>query len=292
MIKGVIVKAISGFYYVSCLDTIFECKARGNFRNAGISPLVGDKCEISVIDEQNRKGVIDSICERKNMLSRPAVANIDKLFIVSSYKTPSPDLFMIDRLSAIAYFNGIEPIVVFNKCDIGDFDEYLNIYKSSNIKCYVVSAKEKIGINNLFSEIKDSICAFAGNSGVGKSSIINSLFPELSLKTGEVSEKLGRGKHTTRHTELFSVQNGFVVDTPGFASLESENSIEFKESLPDCFPDFKDYLTGCRFNSCTHTCEPGCSLIDAVNGGFIQKTRYNSFVKLFNELKDLKQWQK
>ncbi len=286
---GILIKAISGFYYVSSDNKVYECKARGNFRKTGISPVVGDSVEFSRTDDTH--GVVESVNPRKNFLTRPLVANIDKLFIVSAYTTPSPDTLMIDRLSALAVYNNIEPIIVFNKADMGDFDAFYNIYRKSGFKTFVVSAKENEGLEPLFSEINGCVCAFAGNSGVGKSSILNAIYPDLRLKTGEVSEKLGRGRHTTRHTELFSAKNGFVVDTPGFATIDNnENLYDFKISLAKCFPDFSDYIYDCKFTSCMHVNEKGCGLIEAVNRGDIQKSRHESYVALMNELKDVSPW--
>ena len=287
---GIIIKAISGFYYVSCDDNVYECKARGNFRKAGVSPVVGDMVEFTLSD--NIHGVVEQICERKNLLIRPLVANIDKLFIVSAYTTPAPDTLMIDRLSALAVYNNIEPIIVFNKCDMGSFKEFYDIYDKTGFKTYIVSAKENLGIEQLKCEMRDCVCAFSGNSGVGKSSILNALFPNLELKTGEVSNKLGRGRHTTRHTELFDVGDGaFVVDTPGFSTVDNnEDLYDFKLALPECFPDFEEYLGCCKFTSCSHTAEKGCAIIGAVREGKIQKSRHDSYVALFNELKDVTAW--
>ncbi len=287
---GILIKAISGFYYVNCDGNLYECKARGNFRKAGISPVVGDMVELELIDATH--GVVDRVCKRKNLLSRPLVANIDKLFIVSAYTTPAPDALMIDRLTAQAVYNKIEPIIVFNKSDMGSFDELFAIYSNAGFKTYIVSAKENKGINDLKAEMKNCVCAFSGNSGVGKSSILNALFSELNLKTGEVSDKLGRGRHTTRHTELFSVGDGaFVVDTPGFSAVDTnENLFEFKQSLADCFPEFGEYIGNCKFSSCSHTCEKGCAIVDALNDGKIQKSRHDSYVALFNELKNVTAW--
>lgn len=287
---GILIKAISGFYYVNCGGNVYECKARGNFRKTGISPVVGDTVEFTCTDSTH--GIVEAVNNRKNIFIRPLVANIDKLFIVSAYATPKPDTLMIDRLTAQAIYSNIEPIVVFNKADMGDFDELYNIYSKSGLKTYIVSAKYNIGIDLLREEIHGCVCAFSGNSGVGKSSILNALFSDLNLKTGEVSEKLGRGRHTTRHTELFETENGgFVVDTPGFSSVETtENLYDFKLSLADCFPDFKEYINGCKFTSCTHINEKGCSLIAAVNDGNVQRSRYNSYVALMNELKNVSSW--
>ena len=287
---GILIKAISGFYYVACDGNVYECKARGNFRKAGVSPVVGDTVEFTLTDKTH--GIVEQISKRKNLFNRPLVANIDKLFIVSAYSTPSPDTLMIDRLTALAIYNNIEPIIVFNKSDMGNFDELYGIYSNSGFKTYVVSAKDNVGIAELKDEMRDSVCAFSGNSGVGKSSILNALFPMLQLKTGEVSDKLGRGRHTTRHTELFFVGDGaYVVDTPGFSTVDTnEDLYDFKLSLADCFPDFSEYLGGCKFTSCSHTTEMGCAVIDAVKRGDIQKSRHDSYVALASELKDITAW--
>lgn len=288
---GRIIKAIAGFYYVATDDNVIECKARGNLRRQGITPLVGDFAEITLTD--NLHGIVEKIMERKNSLVRPAIANIDKLFIVSSYNTPSPDLIMIDRLTAICVYYGIEPIIVFNKADMGDFSDYLALYEKTNFKCFCVSALTGEGIENLSRELVGCASAFSGNSGVGKSSLLNALFgDELNLRTGEVSDKLGRGRHTTRHTELYRHKlGGFVADTPGFSSVETDNAnYDFKERLADCFPDFDDFKGECKFTSCTHTCEKGCGVLKAIKDGKISESRHNSYLALFEELKDLKQW--
>lgn len=286
--QGIITKAISGFYYVNTGDCIYECKARGSFRKAEVSPVVGDRVVISV---QGNKGVVEQILERRNLLNRPIVANIDKLFIVSSHSFPSPDTFIIDRLTAVCEYNKITPVIIFNKCDTGSFAEFEAIYNNTPYKVYTVSAKTGEGLRSIEREISNSICAFAGNSGVGKSSILNALMPELSLKTGEVSEKLGRGRHTTRHTELFTCGSGFVVDTPGFSSFEGEKqNFDFKENLAECFAEFSDYSDLCKFTSCTHTCEKGCAVLEAVKSKKIEESRHSSYVKLYNQLKDLKEW--
>lgn len=288
--NGIIIKAISGFYYVSDDEKTYECKARGSFRESGVSPLVGDRVEFE--QTQEKKGLVTAVLPRKSLLSRPPVANIDKLFIVSSYKKPAPNAYIIDKLTALAEYKEIEPIIVFNKCDIGGFEDWERIYKTAGYKVFTVSAESGEGIELLKKELKNFVSAFTGNSGVGKSSILNALFGEMKLETGAVSDKLGRGRHTTRHTELFALpEGGFVADTPGFSSLEYDCAdYEFKENLVYYFRDLKQYADGCRFTSCTHTCEKGCNIIRAVQNGEIAESRHRSYIALFEELKDLKPW--
>ena len=288
--NGIIIKAISGFYYVSDGEKTYECKARGSFRESGVSPLVGDRVEFE--QTQEKKGLVTAVLPRKSLLSRPPVANIDKLFIVSSYKKPAPNAYIIDKLTALAEYKEIEPIIVFNKCDIGGFEDWEHIYKTAGFKVFTVSAESGEGIELLKKELKNFVSAFTGNSGVGKSSILNALFGEMKLETGAVSDKLGRGRHTTRHTELFALpEGGFVADTPGFSSLEYDCAdYEFKENLVYYFRDLKQYADGCRFTSCTHTCEKGCNIIRAVQNGEVAENRHRSYIALFEELKDLKPW--
>jgi len=287
---GVIIKALSGFYYISYEDKVYTCKARGSFRKSGISPLVGDKVEFSLSDDGN--GMVDSILERKNCLERPPVANIEKLFIVSSYETPAPNTLVIDKMTVIALHNDIEPIIVFNKCDMGDFKEWVEIYKKAGFKTYVVSASKGEGMDKLETELKGCTSAFTGNSGVGKSSILNYWLGEGRINTGEISEKLGRGRHTTRHTELYPLPfGGFVADTPGFSSLDIDLfDYSLKENLSDYFVEFEDLSPMCRFSGCTHIKEKGCAVIDAVDSGVIPKSRHESYKELFDSMKDLKPW--
>lgn len=288
--NGIIVKALSGFYYLNGGGNIYECRARGSFRKSGISPLVGDKAEFELAG--GTSGVVTEILPRKNALSRPPVANIDKLFIVSAYENPEPNAYVIDKITAMAEYADIEPVIVFNKCDTGDFGSWERVYRHAGFKVYTVSAETGEGLAALKEELKNSVSAFTGNSGVGKSSILNALFGGHILKTGDVSEKLGRGKHTTRHTELFYVgDGGFVADTPGFSSFDYDSSdYAFKENLIYCFRDLKLYADNCRFTSCTHTGDGGCGVIKALQNGEIEKSRFDSYKALFNELKDLKPW--
>ncbi len=287
---GIIIKALSGFYYVKTETDIYSCKARGNFRKKGISPLVGDRVEF--IPEDDLTGTVEEILSRKTCLERPPVANIEKLFILSSFDNPSPNTLIIDKMTVLARHKGIEPIIVFNKSDLGDFSAFKEIYEKSGFKTFVISTVTGEGIDELKKELTGSISAFTGNSGVGKSSLLNFLLGEDIIPTGKVSEKLGRGKHTTRHTEIYPLSfGGFVADTPGFSSIEAGNDYSLKEHLAECFEDFLPFTENCRFSTCSHTKEKGCAVIEAVENGEIQKSRHESYVQLFDELKDLKEWQ-
>ncbi len=288
---GTIIKALSRFYYIEFENATYECVARGNFRKSGISPLVGDNVEFEITGENS--GVVNKILPRKNFINRPPVANVDKLFIVSSFTSPPPNTSVIDKMTVMAEKNNIEPIIVFNKCDMGDFSKWEKIYKNAGFKTYTVSAQKGLGLKNLQEELENCTSAFTGNSGVGKSSLLNAIFGKDIISTGEVSEKLGRGRHTTRHTELYKLPfGGFVADTPGFSSLELDtNDYSLKENLPEYFRDFEKFTCNCRFTSCTHTKESGCAVIEAVDSGEIEQSRHNTYLELFEEMKDLKPWQ-
>lgn len=269
---------------------IYECKARGVFRKAKITPLAGDSVEISV--EENGKNSIESIGERRNFFNRPPVANVDKLVIVSSTCDPKPNMLIIDRLTAVAYYKNVQPVIVFTKDDLNGADEYVEIYRSTGIPTFAVSNKTGEGVDEIREMLKGSISVFTGNSGVGKSSLLNCIAPEFSLETGEISQKLGRGRHTTRHVELFKVNEGYIADTPGFSSLDFEtNDIIMKDELAYCFPEFREYLGSCKFSTCTHTHDKGCKVAEALNEGKINPSRHESYVTLFNEVKDIKEWQ-
>ena len=290
-IKGRIIQSISGFYFVEAADAVFECKAKGSFRKKNLTPLVGDNV---IIEADGSKGTVIEILERKNSLVRPPVANIDRLFIVSSVEDPKPNLYVIDKLTAFAVYHGIEPIIVFSKSDLANTDEYENIYKKSNIKTVCCSARNNDGISEIVGLIDGNVCAFTGNSGVGKSSILNAICPELALATNETSSKLGRGKHTTRTVSLYGIAGGFVADTPGFSSIDFENTSEriFKDELPECFPEFSDFVDSCRFSvSCSHTTDKGCAVIKAVEDGIISEERHNSYLKMYEEVKNFKKWE-
>lgn len=290
-LKGVIVKAISGFYYVEVADKIYECKARGVFRKESNTPLVGDLVVISIPD--SGYPVIDEIKERKNFLVRPPVANIDTLIVVCSTVSPSPNYKVIDKMISTAVYNDITPVVVISKSDIKSGEEIYSIYNQAGIKTIIYSAKTGEGLEEIYSLLPNKITAFIGNSGVGKSTLLNKLFPDLDLKTGEVSEKLGRGRHTTRTVELMKIKNGYVIDTPGFSTMQLEKySITDKKQLQYTFPEFDDYLGQCKFISCSHTCEKGCAILQKVEEGIIPKSRHNSYVEMYNEIKDIKEWER
>lgn len=292
MIKGKIVKGIGGFYYVESADVIYECKARGNFRKQGISPLVGDDVEISV--NENAENTIDKILPRKNQLVRPPLANLDRLFIVASIIDPNLNTLIIDKLIAIAEYKNIEPIIVITKTDLSDsYIQYVDIYSKAGFKVVVCDNTNGKGAEEVKELLKDKISAFTGNTGVGKSSLLNQICPQLNLATGETSKKLGRGKHTTRHCELFKVNGGYIADTPGFSSIDFEKCEKiYKEDLPECFREFREYLGSCKFTSCAHINDKGCAVCKAVEDGFISRSRHDSYISLYNDVKDFKEWEK
>lgn len=291
MTKGKIIKGIGGFYYVEAAEAVYECKAKGLFRKQKISPLAGDNVLISIND--NAENRIEEILPRKNFLIRPPVANLDQLFIVSSTVEPDINTFIIDKLAAIAEYKNIEPIIVFTKIDLSNcYLKYKNIYNSAGFT--TVSCNNMTGEGA--AEIKSLLCgktsAFTGNTGVGKSSLLNAIDSRLSLATGETSKKLGRGKHTTRHSELFKVNGGYVADTPGFSSIDFERCENIlKEDLFDCFREFYPYFGKCKFSTCSHINEKGCAVCEAAARGEISKSRHNSYVQMYNEVKDIKEWE-
>lgn len=292
--QGVIIKGIGGFYYIKKDQNIYCCKARGIFRKEKITPLVGDKVVFTPAVDEDNEGIIEEILSRKNHLTRPAVANIDKLFIVIATINPSPNTLIIDKTIAAAEIKNIEPIVVLTKNDLHLNYELEKIYKKAGIKFYSVSYEENFDFTEIYHELENSISAFTGNTGVGKSTLLNALFPNLELETGIISKKLGRGKHTTRHVELFEVaDNSFVADTPGFSTMDLERyQLQDKDELVYGFREFKDYIFKCKFTSCTHTCEKSCAILEAVENGDIHRSRIESYISMYNEIKDVKQWQK
>ncbi|MBR2278488.1 MAG: ribosome small subunit-dependent GTPase A [Eubacterium sp.] len=295
MAIGKIVKGIGGFYYVDADDVIYECKARGNFRKQKITPLIGDNVEISVNENDGAENRIEKIFERKNSLIRPPLANLDRLFIISSVVDPKINTLIIDKMVAIAEYKHIDPVIVLTKTDLdSDYQQFVDIYENAGFMVIVCDNISGKGADEVCSLLSGKISAFCGNTGVGKSTLLNRIFPELSLETGETSKKLGRGKHTTRHCELFKVDGGYIADTPGFSSLDIERYEKiYKDDLPYCFREFEPYIDGCKFNTnCSHINDKGCKVVDAVNNGEISKSRHESYVTMFNEVKDIKEWQK
>ncbi len=288
--EGIIIKGIGGFYYVEAADQIYECKAKGIFRKEKITPVAGDKVTISVQDKGYN--TIEVIHPRKNVLTRPPVANLDKLFIVASTCEPNPNALIIDRLTAIAEYNNIEPVIVFTKTDLKPCDDLLEIYRLAGIKCYSFSSHNPDGVDEIKSELAGCTSAFTGNTGVGKSTLLNFVDNSLVRETGEISSKLGRGRHTTRHVELYKIGDGYVADTPGFSSLDFESGeLILKDDLQHCFAEFQEYIGTCKFTSCAHVNDKGCSIVQAVNEGKISQSRHNSYKALYSEVKDIKEWQ-
>ena len=291
MSEGRIQKALSGFYYVDTGTEILTCRARGKFRKEGISPLVGDRVEVRELG--GGEGFVEAILPRKNAFARPAVANIDQLVVIASGAIPKTDPFLIDRVVAIAALKGCDVIILLNKCDLNSAEDLYEIYRAAGFQTLRVSAQTGEGLDKLVPLIRGKLSAFTGNSGVGKSSILNALDPEFHLQVGEVSDALGRGRHTTRHVELYHLACGAeVVDSPGFSSFETEElNLELKHQLPETFREFRPYLNDCRFVGCSHTKEKGCAVLEAVRRGGIQKSRHASYLRLYEELKPLKDWQ-
>lgn len=288
--EGRIVKALSGFYYVDTGEAVIACRARGKFRHQGVSPLVGDL--VTVTPTQAGQGMVDEISPRRNQFSRPAVANIDQLVIVASGAVPVTYPFLIDRMITIAEAKECQVIVCFNKSDLDRAEELYQVYRQAGIEVLHVSAENGEGLERLRDLIAGKVSAFTGNSGVGKSSILNALYPGFGLQVAEVSEKLGRGRHTTRHVELFAADGGFVIDTPGFSSFDVEQMEHIRpEDLGETFREFRPYLGQCQFVGCTHTKEKGCAVLAALRDGKIAPSRHASYVRLYQQAKEIKPWQ-
>ena len=289
-LTGLIVKALSGFYYVDTGDDVLECRARGKFRKTGDSPLVGDRVTVRL---EQGKGTVQSILPRRNRFLRPAVANIDALLILASRSIPVTEPFLIDRMTVIALAQGVEPIICVNKTDLEDPTPLAELYRAAGFPTVCTSAETGEGIGELRRLIAGKTVAFTGNSGVGKSAILRRLCPELKVETGEVSQKLGRGRHTTRHVELFPIGEGCrVADTPGFSSFELELMEPIpKEELAELFPDFRPHLGHCRFPDCAHRREPDCGVLAALAAGEIKPSRHQSYLKLYEAAEQIKPWE-
>lgn len=293
METGMIMKALSGFYYVDPGDgALVSCRARGKFRHQHITPLVGDRVKFTRLEDG--AGMVDEILPRKSEFQRPAVANIDQMVIIASGATPVTDPFLIDRMTSLAEGRGCECVICLNKCDLERADGLFQIYTAAGLPTVRVSAATGEGVDELATLIAGKVSAFTGNSGVGKSSILNALEPGFSLSVGQVSEKLGRGRHTTRHVELYRLKNGAVVaDTPGFSSFDLDwTETGSKELLAGTFREFRPYLEQCRFVGCAHVKEKGCAVLEALEQGKISSSRHSSYVRLYEQAKAHKEWEK
>ncbi len=289
-INGTILKGIGGFYYVDTADGVIECKARGKFRKTIGKPIIGDR--VSVGMQPDGTGYLLEIMPRRNQLIRPALANIDLLVAVASAAPPVTDVFLIDKVVAIAENKGIEPLVVVNKTDLNPGDALISAYQLAGISVIAVSAQTGEGVDKLLDRIDGKTAAFAGNSGVGKSSLLNRLLPGFQAEVGEISDRIGRGRHTTRHIELVRLGNGYLADTPGFSSFDTEQmDLVLREDLQYAFREFAPYIGKCKFTGCAHIKEKGCAVLEAVAAGHIAQSRHESYVKLYESVKDLKQWE-
>lgn len=290
MIEGIITKGVGGNYYVDIGSKIIECRARGLFRLKNIKPLVGDKVLIRITEEDEDMGYIEEIKERTSEIKRPPVANAQQLVIIFSVKNPEPSFILLDKLLIAAKSNNLNPVICINKSDLANEEEkenILNIFKNTGYKIIFTSKYDEDSLQNLKDILKDRLNVFSGPSGVGKSSLMNAIEPGFYLETGEISDKLKRGRHTTRHAEIFKLGfGGYAVDTPGFSSFELEGIDEY--SLKSYYPEIVKYDDGCKFLDCLHYKEPGCVIKEAVNSDLISKVRYNNYIKLLEQIKESK----
>ena len=288
--QGRILRSISGFYDVQTPEGLVTCRARGILRKEGNSPLTGDMVEITV---EKGKGMVEAILPRKNHFIRPAVANIDALVVFAANVNPVTEPYLIDRVAAIAGDQEVPVYLCVNKCDLDPAQDLVRIYRHAGFPVICTSAETGEGVEELRALLTGKLTAFTGNSGVGKSSILNRLAPELKLETGEVSEKLGRGRHTTRHVELYCLgEDTYVADTPGFSSFDTDQmELILKENLQYAFPDFGSFIGKCRFDDCTHRKEPDCAVRAAVESGEIEPSRYDSYLKLYEKASQIKLWE-
>ncbi len=289
MPEGYIKKGIGGFYYVQCGEQLLECKAKGIFRKRRITPVAGDRVVVSAEQGGN---VIEEIKPRRNVFVRPPIANLDVLFIVASTTQPVPSTLVLDKLTAIAVDKEVRPVLVFTKGDLASTEKLLAAYEKSTLTTIVIDHATGKGLDEIKELIRGNLCAFCGNSGVGKSTLLNALMPELAQQTGDISQKLGRGRHTTREVEIFEAFGGYVADTPGFASLDTEKACYIpKENLQYAFPEFEPYIPSCKFTGCAHRSEKGCAVLAALEAGEISQTRYDSYATMYDEVKNIKDWE-
>ena len=284
---GLIIKSIGGLYTVESPDGIYECVARGIFRKEGRSPCVGDTVTFS--DEK----VIKDILPRRNHIIRPPLANLDQLIFVVSVCEPAPNLLLLDKFIAIAEYKNIKPVVVITKVDLDRSDNIFSVYTKVGIDVAIIDYTDDSTVQKLKSMLAGKISAFTGNSGVGKSTLLNAIDSTLGIKTGEISKKLGRGRHTTRESQLYKLEGGgYIADTPGFSTFETNKyDIIKKEELSACFTEFSDFSGNCRFSDCSHTCEKGCAVIQAVKDGLIPESRHESYCQMYEEAKAIKDWE-
>ena len=286
---GRIIKSLSGFYDVRTENKVITCRARGSMRRTGLSPQVGDIVDISV---EKGKGMVERIHPRKNSFVRPAVANLDLLVVFAANVNPVTEPFLIDRVAAIAGDQEVPVCICVNKCDMDPAEDLTAIYRQAGYTVIQTSAETGLGIDELRKALSGKFCAFTGNSGVGKSSILNALAPELKLPVGEVSEKLGRGRHTTRHVQLYDVDDALIADTPGFSSFDTDQmEVILKENLQYAFPEFGKYIGTCQFRDCSHRKEPGCAVTTALANREIGKSRYESYLKLYEKAMQINEWE-
>ena len=286
---GRIIKSLSGFYDVQTERKVITCRARGSMRRTGLSPQVGDMVDISV---EKGKGMVEKIHPRKNCFVRPAVANLDLLVVFAANVNPVTEPFLIDRVAAIAGDQEVPVCICVNKCDMDPAEDLTAIYRQAGYTVIQTSAETGLGIDELREVLSGKFCAFTGNSGVGKSSILNMLDPELHLPVGEVSEKLGRGRHTTRHVQLYAIGDALIADTPGFSSFDTDQmEVILKENLQYAFPEFGKYIGTCQFRDCSHRKEPGCAVTTALAAGEIGKSRYESYLKLYEKAMQINEWE-
>lgn len=290
-LEGFVRTCLGGFYTVETEEGLYTCRARGRFRKEGTSPCAGDRVEIE--PGPGGAGALAAILPRKNYLPRPPVANLDRLFIVASVVEPAANTLLIDKAVAAAELGGIEPAVIITKADLGEADGLAAVYRSAGIDCCVVCAAEGRGLEEVRALAAGKVSAFIGNSGVGKSTLLNGAFPGLGLRTGEISQKLGRGRHTTRQVEFYPLEGGgYAADTPGFSTFDMERySMTDRERIAEGFREFGAYTGSCQFKSCSHTCEKGCAVLSAVREGKIARSRFESYAAMYQEIKDVKQWQ-
>ncbi len=286
---GYIKKGIGGFYYVRTADGVVECKPKGIFRKQRITPVAGDNVDLEI---ENGTAVIAKILPRRNVFVRPPIANLDVLFLVASTTQPVPSTLILDKMAAVAVDKGVQPVILCTKGDLAQAAPLREAYRNAAVPFIEVDYEMGSGLQEIRNYVEGRLCAFCGNSGVGKSTLLNTLVPEIAQQTGEISLKLGRGRHTTREVTIFEAMGGRIADTPGFASLDTGRACYIpKENLAYAFPEFAPYLGKCRFTGCAHRNEAGCAVKQAVEDGAISRSRYASYCAMYDEVKEIKDWE-